>query len=211
MSTSKMTLIGLYNYDSTVFDSLNFDRVDKDVLVNSILQNGGEFEVVYSNLEFLKYMIKTWCKKWEWTVGKWVNAIALEYNPIENYDRIEEWTDNNNRNNTNTSTGNGGNDTKNFSEENQETGKSAFDSADYAKDTKLHNANNSEIKNLYNSNTTVTGNETEDNKHSGRVHGNIGLTSSQKMLSEELQIAKFNLYNNIADLFIKEFCIKVYL
>ena len=46
MSTSKMTLIGLYNYDSTIFDSLNFNGVDRDILVNSILQNGGEFEVL---------------------------------------------------------------------------------------------------------------------------------------------------------------------
>lgn len=211
MSTSKMTLIGLYNYDSTVFDSLNFNGVDKDVLVNSILQNGGEFEVLYSNLEFLKYMIKTWCKKWEWTVEKWVNVISIEYNPIENYDRIEEWYDNNTKNNRSLSVGNGGNNTTTFSEENQETGKSAFDSADYVKDTKLHNESNNGTENLYNSNMSLTGNEIENNKHNGRVHGNIGITSSQKMLSEEVQIAKFNLYNKIADLFINEFCIRVYL
>lgn len=211
MSSSKITLIGLYNYDSSIFDSISFNGVDKDILVNSILQNGGEFEVLYSNLDFLKCMIKTWCKKWEWTVGKWVNALALEYNPIENYDRIEEWTDNNARNNTSTSTGSGGSDTTNFSEQNQETGKSAFDSADYAKDTKLHDATNNETKNLYNSNTNLTGNETENNKHSGRIHGNIGTITSQQMLQAELDIARFNLYNKITDLFINEFCIKVYL
>ena len=42
------------------------------------------------------------------------------------------------------------------------------------------------------------------------LSGNIGVTTSQQMLQSELDIARWNLYEHIADLFCSEFCIMVY-
>lgn len=47
-------------------------------------------------------------------------------------------------------------------------------------------------------------------KHEGHMFGNIGTMTSQQMGEAEYQIARFNIYEQIADLFIKEFCICVY-
>lgn len=44
----------------------------------------------------------------------------------------------------------------------------------------------------------------------GRVKGNIGVTTTQQMITEERQVAKFNLTNYIIQEFIKRFCILIY-
>lgn len=54
---------------------------------------------------------------------------------------------------------------------------------------------------------TNTGNDSSntDSIHKGRMHGNIGVTTSQQMLESELKIARFNLIKQISDVFIKDF------
>lgn len=49
-----------------------------------------------------------------------------------------------------------------------------------------------------------------DFEHSGRSHGNIGVTTSQQMLEEELRVQAWNIYQHIADIFCKEMLITVY-
>ena len=50
----------------------------------------------------------------------------------------------------------------------------------------------------------------EQIKHSAHLYGNIGVTTSAQMLKEFLDIERFNIYEQIADIFIDEFCIMVY-
>lgn len=69
-----------------------------------------------------------------------------------------------------------------------------------------------------NSTINATGNTTDNEdytkgttgKHTGRIHGNIGVTTSQQMLQSELDIARFNIVQQITDLFLQEFCIMIY-
>ena len=99
MATAKMTLIGYNNW----FESFNQDLfeyltvptgIDRSLLINNILLKGGEFEVLYSDPNFTKNMIGVWSSKWQHTMERWINALSIEYNPLENYDRMEDWTDN---------------------------------------------------------------------------------------------------------------------
>ena len=57
-----------------------------------------------------------------------------------------------------------------------------------------------------------SGNEINSNNNvrTGRAHGNIGVTTSQQMLESEIEIARFNLYDEISNLFLSEFCIYTY-
>ena len=57
-----------------------------------------------------------------------------------------------------------------------------------------------------------SGTEKENSKtiHEGRIHGNIGVTTSQQMLEAELKIAEWNIYEHITDLFLSEFIIPIY-
>ena len=47
-------------------------------------------------------------------------------------------------------------------------------------------------------------------EHYLRAYGNIGVTSTQQMIEQELELRKFNLYEKISDMFIQEFCLMIY-
>ena len=90
----RLTLIGLYNYDSKLFDALQLpEEYDKNVFIESLLIEHGEKLVLYSDLDFMKYSIGAWGRKWSMELTRIAEALQAEYNPIWNYDRYEEWND----------------------------------------------------------------------------------------------------------------------
>ncbi|MBO7693239.1 MAG: hypothetical protein J6T10_11475 [Methanobrevibacter sp.] len=215
MATAKITLIGFNNYYENLWDLLIVPSgINKQELINNILMKGGEFEVLYSNPEFMKNMIGVWSSKWMHTMERWVKALSINYEPLENYDRREEWLDVNNRSgNTNrTESATGHDDSTSSGSGNTTNERSAFDDSDYSPHDKSNSTSSG--SNTSNSKTDATGtineNESETNRRTGRAHGNIGVTTSQQMLESELEIARWNLYDEIADLFLSEFCIYTY-
>lgn len=234
MSIAKLTLIGLNNYDSSLFDNLRFENVDHETMVNTILLNCGEFEVLYPNIETLKNMFTLFSSKWSRTVSKWVSALNTEYKPLENYDRYENFggseTELENGNETHLTNGNetitnNGNTvlSRSGSDNNDTENKtSAFNANDYQPNEKITTQINygSSDKNDVNLNQTRTPNITEIRTPNikrtrtpnleNHIHGNIGVITSQQMLESELQLQYWNLYNKISNIFMKEFCIMVY-
>lgn len=195
MSSAKLTLVGVNNYLLKAGDNLFKEMVlpeglDIETLTDTIILNGAEFEVLYSNPKFFQDAIGNWSKKWYRTIDKWVKALSVEYSPLENYDRIEEWTDTNHGEDY--TSGNGINESINRV--------SAFNSNSLENDS----ANSSTISNANNSRTNTNG------VHQGRIHGNIGVITSQQMLQSELDLAYWNLYEKISTLFLSEFVIPVY-
>ena len=235
----KITMIGLQNAltwrNQSLFDNLNLPSgIDKDTVIDNILLEGGDFEVLYADPYFMRVAIGTWSSKHYRTFEKWITALNLEYNPLENYDRQENWTDtldsdttNNSTDNTsdtntssvNVTTSTEGSETDNGSIENTV---SAFDSNTYQPSDKSTSDSSTSTSNESNSDTssnaslthqsTITDIGTKDDTsvHSGRVHGNIGVTTSQQMLQSELDLARFNIVQQITDLFLTEFCIMIY-
>ena len=243
MSSAKITTVGFYQYmnayNNDLFGLLNLPPgIDKDTLVNNIMLRGGEFEVVYSNPDFYKSAIGLWSNKHYRTFEKWINALNIDYNPLENYDRMEEWSDSGSRTNTGTVSDSG--IRKNTGTQSTEsTGKdnfkgsgnstssdeiSAYNSNSFQNDKKntTNSSNSSETNTTTNSTRTDNLSESNSNTRTdnlsektnsdrkGRAHGNIGVTTSQQMLQSELDIAKWNIYEQITDLFLSEFCIMVY-
>ena len=47
-------------------------------------------------------------------------------------------------------------------------------------------------------------------RHTSRIHGNIGVTTAQQMITAELELRKMDVYNIIVNEFIKMFCLGVY-
>lgn len=94
MATMRMTLIGLYDYDSTLFDSADFpEGIDKNLAVETILLRCGESPALYQSAPFMKMKISNAARKWYNNIEHMLSAINAEYNPIHNYDRFEEWTE----------------------------------------------------------------------------------------------------------------------
>ena len=94
---STMSVLGLYNYDNTLFNSMAYPAVftadDKTTFLNNLLMEVAELEVIYTNPSFMKFAIENWSKKELYTWERIYAASTAEYNPIENYNRMEESTD----------------------------------------------------------------------------------------------------------------------
>lgn len=92
------TLWGFEHYynkrGESLFDNISLpDGIDKEVLVNTIMLESSELEMMYSNGDFLKVAIQNWFYRKYPMIERFINAINLEYNPIENYKRVETWKD----------------------------------------------------------------------------------------------------------------------
>lgn len=99
MSTmQRMTLIGLYNYEQTfdrdLFANLSLpDGYDKPTFINSLLLEHGEKCVLYTDPDFFMQAIGMWSSKYSLELSRIHEALTAEYNPIWNYDRYEDWSD----------------------------------------------------------------------------------------------------------------------
>ena len=51
---------------------------------------------------------------------------------------------------------------------------------------------------------------TSEGSHELHAHGNIGVTTTQKLIREEREVDKFNLYDIIIEEFKVRFCVLVY-
>lgn len=184
---ANLTMIGLYEYDPDLFENLTLpDGIDRETTIDTILMRSGEFEVLYSNPDFIKSSLRTWSAKWYRTFDKWQKALEIEYDPLSNYDRHEEWTDK------------GSGSTSDHSQASVKNKISAYDSDTMRPD------NESETQGSSGSSLS------SENVRTGRAWGNIGVTTSQQMLEAELSVARFNIYEQIADVFCSEYCIAVY-
>ena len=99
MATAKWTLMGMYNYDNTIFNEMILPTgIDADLFRSSLLIEKGEFEVLFPDPDFMKNAIKVWSAKWYRTFSEWLRGTQAQFNPIYNYDRYEEgWDDNKKR------------------------------------------------------------------------------------------------------------------
>lgn len=214
----RLTLIGLYNYDSTLFNDMVMPNgVDSDLVKNTILQKSGEFELIYPALDYMKMMIKFWSNKHQRTFEKWFDALNIQYDPLYNYDRMEEITIG--RKGSDVKGGNTKSNTKGSTTPPATTTTNtdtvaAYDSSTYQPkeqrtDQLTINTSGSDSSDSEGSYNEVN-QRNEDETHTAHLYGNIGVTTSQQMLQSELDIARFNLYEQIADLFVEEFCIMIY-
>lgn len=92
---ASLSILGLYQRDPTLFDELELPGdMNKDVLIDSILYEAASLEAYYPDPNFMKFMIGRWSFMNQSIWQKLYDTTVLEYNPIYNYDRTEEWTEN---------------------------------------------------------------------------------------------------------------------
>lgn len=223
---SLLTVEGLYNYDNTLFDGFNVPKgLVKQIAIDAILMRTRELEILYPDFTYMKNRITIWSNKYQINWEKLYDTTVLEYNPIENYDRMEDWTDtddetstsarDNTRNTTNTVKSTSTNEIMNSVNVTDQN--TAFNAglADHAKQiTDGDTTENGSITNTETGkdteNENVNGGRTGRHTRTGRAHGNIGVTTSQQMIQSERDLVVFNLYDVIAESFIENFCLMVY-
>lgn len=171
-----LSIRGLYNYDNSIFDNFTIPvGVDKEALISNLLLELSELEIIYPSVVTMSRAIQDWSNA---RISSWeriLDAMSAEYNPIENYDRREDWIDN--------ADSSGG-------YQNKVAGFNIADQTDSTSSEQQTKSNSS---------------------HSGRIHGNIGVTMAQTMITAEIDMrAKFDIMQIIINEFKQRFCIMVY-
>lgn len=186
MRGATLSLLGLYNWDNSILDPMRLpDDIDTNILFPDLLSECAELEILYPEPDTFKTILGAWSAHRKPIWERMLSVGELVYNPIENYDRNESWTDTANSHSSGT--------LKNYS-------------AGY--NPNVNGTNPALVQqNQDDSNGSSSGGVT----HSGRVHGNIGVTTSQQMATQELELAeKLDIYRYIITDFKRRFCIPLY-
>ena len=181
--SAQMSLWGLMQVDPTILDGLIVPTgMDGDNVKDNLLLETESMEVLYPSAPFMKAAVTVWAAERKEVWDKLYETTQLTYNPIENYDRMEE--------SLSTSSGGSSGSTTSTSSA------TAFDSNTFS-DTGRGVTQGS---NRSNSSGTFK----------SRVHGNIGVTTSQQMLESQRNVVKFCMTEYIINDFISRFCVGVY-
>ena len=261
--SAAITLWGMYQFDNTILDGLTVPTgMSADTVKDNLLLESASLSILYPDPAFLKKAIELWSAERLEVWQKLYNTTVLQYDPIENYDRIEETLENSsgssidqrshNRTSSETSgeTSTGSHSTgKDTSTETRSSGvtassgeneatasNTAYNSATFADTAKnVSSGSNTSTDSGTSSGTgseTETGSTTENRSglRSGkedlaeqgntsrsdqrslqsRIHGNIGVTSSQQLIEQERTVAEFCMVDYIINDFISRFCVMVY-
>ena len=206
---------GLYQADKTIFDKFHVpEALDKDQLVKYILTETMELETLYPNPHWFSKVLDVWSAVklpyWE----ELEKTLHYDYNPIHNYDRTEEWTDEDSGSSSGTgsSSGNSTNNSTNNSTDSTVQKATAFNS-DTAKETgRAENTGESAGNGEANYTTDTDSNEQYQKtlKRTGHASGNIGVTTTQEMIQAQRDIVRFTVYDTIWLDCKGCFCVQVY-
>lgn len=229
--SATVSLLGLKRLNDGILDELVVpDGVDVELVKDNLLAETAELEIIYPDAIFMQAMIGRWSAKelpiWE----RLYKTTLLEYNPIENYDRMEEWTEaeDTKKNTEADATGTSKTDTDGTSTRESNTDGvindqkyvSAYNETDFTPTERDNNTqnekNNSEQKDVGTVSVKTSAENTTDETgnrnllRKGRAHGNIGVTTSQQMIEAERDVALYNIIDVIITSFKNRFCLQVY-
>jgi len=224
---ASLSLLGLYNWDNTLFEGMSFpegfDNTDKQTFINNLILECAELEIIYPDFDFMKFAINTWSAKelpsWE----RYYAAATVEYNPIENYNRTEDSTITHSGTDSNQASGDDvdehtGYDSIVGSGTDTDTSyRTSYDNNTFAGTDKVEMLKGSTQTNNHNSTITHTNGRLDETTYGhtidtdSNISGNIGVTTSQQMLEQELAITpKLNMFNIMIHSFKNRFCLLVY-
>lgn len=192
--------MAVYTWDDTVLDNIMLpEGMDSDILKNELLRQIGELSLLYSDPEYIKSFLgifsrrrmPVWNKMWE--------LANEEYNPIDNYKRTVTET-----------TRHGHKEQIDYLDNSE---------SDESYNTKVFGFDSSESVGKDSASGHSEGQNSGQNikQHSGNDvvvtegEGNIGVTTYQKMIEEEINVRpKLDIYQFIIEDIKKEFCVCVY-
>lgn len=194
----RFSLYGIYEYDNTILDDIVLpETLDKQVLIDRILQDWGGYDCRFSNPDMCKRFIHSWFSANENNFKMMQEALTMDYNPIENYDRHASHTIDITRNNVHTSQDSG----KDTVESDTTNKQAPFDGTTL----KTTDETSSEGSTTYGRENKLSLDDDEKEKLNEHVHGNIGVTTNQQMIQSELELREFDIYQNISNRFANQF------
>ena len=171
----------MWQFNNALFEKFEVpEQINKQDVVDTILLECAELPVVYTNWDVLQGAIGLLSKRRLHAWERMAKALFEDYNPLHNFDRYEDSSDDENTSSSGT--------------------------ADSVNTVNGYNGDAERDR----QNTTGNSNTTRGNKHKAHLYGNIGVTTSAQMLEGELEIRKQDLISIIAREFKENLCIMVY-
>jgi hypothetical protein len=229
--SATVSLLGLKRLNEGILGELVVpDGVDIELVKDNLLAETAELEVIYPDAVFMQAMIGRWSAKELPVWDRLYKTTLLQYNPIENYDRQEKWTEDENTTKNLDSEATGSSDTatdgnsKRDSETITSTGTnkavSAYNEVDFTPTEKVdvsaqttdHETNSNEGNINVRSKDGLISDEKGKRAldREGSIHGNTGFYTKQKMIEQERSIAEYNIIDVIINSFKNRFCLQVY-
>ena len=180
-----LSILSLYAYDNTIFNDLELpEDVDRQTIIDKICYDNAELSLLYTDPAAVKLLIKNWSTTQVENWARIAEALAAEYSPIENYDRYETFTDTGSSS-TQQSTGT----TRKVAGWNNDSALTPSEGVD----------------------SSGSGSASNTNTRTGHLHGNIGVTTAQQMVTEEVKLrSSITLAEVISKSFKNNFCIQIY-
>ena len=170
-----LSLLGLYSFRGDILDDFKLpEGIDRYDFVKKLLFENAELELLTPDPDIIKQLLGRWSNVRVNAWSKMLDTETVEYNPIHNYDRQEDWVDD----------GTGSSIT--------DLSVAGFNDADMADRER-----------------TGTGTTTQS-RHTARISGNIGVTTTQQMLESERESRKYSTVYEIIGEFKERFCLLVY-
>ena len=170
-----LSLLGLYSFRGDILDDFKLpEGIDRDDFVEMLLFDTAELELLTPDPDIMKRLLGRWSNVRVNAWSKMLDTETVEYNPIHNYDRQEDWVDDG-------------------------TGSSITDLS-------VAGFNDSDMADRE---RTGTGTTTQS-RHTARISGNIGVTTTQQMLESERESRKYSTVFEIIGEFKERFCLLVY-
>lgn len=190
-----VTFEGLLEWDPALLDSFSLPtQTTRQTVKDALVFLGTDRCCIYADPAAMKKALEAYSAMKLPSWQRIADAMALTYDPIENYDRREEGSYADTHSGTITHTGT----EKLTGTETNETSVSAYDTSGYSPRAKeVNTPNTTRTPNLTDTDTTAV-TRTFTNY---RIHGNIGVTTSQQMLESEVQLA---LRVNVAEIIVRD-------
>ena len=229
-----LSLIGLINYNPLILDSLSAAMPTADIALQvktGLLSESAELEVLYPDATAFKQIFDQWVLQRTPIWDKLYSSTQLQYNPLHNYDRTETETivhdstedatsssqvdstrklaedvrsTGDNTSSTNASAGRYGyNNQTSASPESQ----SASQTTDHSKGTVL--TGQDETSGQTGSASGHIAKAGQESR-SVRAYGNIGVTTSDELITAFRETQQFDFVKFVIDDVIGRFCLLVY-
>lgn len=223
--------IDLLEADEDLFSNLVLpEGVDRDLVIDTILEKYGMQTLMRPEPSYMKKHIGIWSRRKLWTWTRLYDTLNLEYNPIDNTDKYEDYTDKRTTKRVTSGKTQGSSDGTNSQRDNEQGGGtrdetvahdvSAENASDYQSDSRdtTQGKNSNTRDNVTRGTTSLksrgTSNENEDYTdtftHTLHTHGNVGVTTTQEMIAEERTSVRYNLIEEIAADYQAAFCLDIY-
>lgn len=182
------------------------NRIDREKMNRIILKELGALRPATNTPTVFKFMLEEWFDKWNYNIGKYIDSMYYEYNPINTKDihREEDETDTRDTESSGTRTDNltrtdSGTSTINTS---------AYDSSSYQPRTQTVNSNTETDTGTVGNVSSLDRTDTKDlNVHE---YGKEGNESYQSLIEQERKLAEFNIFEWIIKQMRKELFLLVY-